>query len=100
MVELNFCLKGERGICVQGKEHQLLPGLCSLQFMSEVEARFEYGENEPFHMLGIGIPVSTFHHFMSLLPLMTCATNTKNYRKLHRLSSCLKLGIGVKPFNK
>lgn len=64
MVELNFCLKGERGISVQGKEHQLLPGLCSLQFMSEVEARFEYVGNEPFYMLGIGIPVSTFHHFM------------------------------------
>ncbi|MDC0759612.1 AraC family transcriptional regulator [Brevibacillus sp. AG] len=64
MVELNFCLKGERGISVQGKEHQLLPGLCSLQFISEVEARFEYVGNEPFYMLGIGIPVSTFHHFM------------------------------------
>ncbi|MFS0553916.1 helix-turn-helix transcriptional regulator [Brevibacillus sp. 179-C9.3 HS] len=64
MVELNVCLKGERGIRVQGKEHQLLPGLCSLQFMSEVEARLEYAGNKPFYMLGIGIPVSTFHHFM------------------------------------
>ncbi|SMF84602.1 AraC-type DNA-binding protein [Paenibacillus uliginis N3/975] len=64
MVELNYCLHGRREITVEGAQYEFVPGSCTLQLMNEVGANFEFIGNEPYLMLGIGIPVSTFHHFM------------------------------------
>jgi AraC-like DNA-binding protein len=64
MIELNYCLQGKREISVAGAQYEFVPGTCTLQFMNEVGVRFEFSRNQPYHMLGIGIPVSTFHHFM------------------------------------
>ncbi|MEK3724428.1 helix-turn-helix transcriptional regulator [Paenibacillus sp. FSL H8-0034] len=64
MVELNYCLQGAREVSVAGMRHEFVPGNCTLQFMNHADVRFEFDGNQPFLMLGIGIPVSTFHHFM------------------------------------
>jgi AraC-like DNA-binding protein len=64
MVELNFCLQGTREISVEGVQHEFVPGSYSIQFMKEVGAAFNFKENEPYLMLGIGIPVPTFHRYM------------------------------------
>lgn len=64
MVELNFCLQGAREVTVNGKAYEFTSGMSSLQFMNAMNASFTYSEKEPFLMLGIGIPVPTFHHFM------------------------------------
>ncbi|MBP1995564.1 helix-turn-helix transcriptional regulator [Paenibacillus eucommiae] len=64
MIELSYCFQGARELSLSGKRHEHLPGSCTLQFMNKPEARFEFSGNQSFHMLGIGIPVATFHHFM------------------------------------
>lgn len=64
MVELTYCIQGARETNIGGDRHELLPGSCTLQFINEVDASFEFSANQPFLMLGIGIPVATFHHFM------------------------------------
>ncbi|MCQ6557217.1 helix-turn-helix transcriptional regulator [Paenibacillus mendelii] len=64
MVELNYCLQGAREVIVSGKRYEFVPGNCALQFMNQADVQFEFDGNQPFLMLGIGIPVSTFHHFM------------------------------------
>jgi AraC-like DNA-binding protein len=64
MVELNYCLQGKREVSVDGVQYEFVPGSCTLQLMNEVGSQFEFQGNESYLMLGIGIPVSTFHHFM------------------------------------
>ncbi|NQX68315.1 helix-turn-helix transcriptional regulator [Paenibacillus alba] len=64
MVELNYCLQGKREIHVGGAQYEFVPGICSLQFMNEVDVEFQFNGNHPYLMLGIGIPVTTFHHYM------------------------------------
>lgn len=64
MVELNFCLHGSREVAADGKTYEFTAGMSTLQFMNEMSAHFTYSEKEPFLMLRIGIPVSTFDHFM------------------------------------
>ncbi|MFD2170808.1 helix-turn-helix transcriptional regulator [Tumebacillus lipolyticus] len=64
MVELSFCLDGTRGVSVEGAQHVYAPGSCALQFINQTSVRFEFAGNRPLRMLGIAIPVSTFHHFM------------------------------------
>ncbi|WP_369436315.1 helix-turn-helix domain-containing protein [Lysinibacillus fusiformis] len=64
MVELSFCMQGARGILISGLEHEMASGTCSLQFIEQVVANFSFHKNECYKMVGIGIPVSTFNHFM------------------------------------
>jgi AraC-like DNA-binding protein len=64
MVELYYCLQGAREVSLSGIRHELTPGTCALQFVKQAEARFEFSGNQPFHMLSIAIPISTFHYFM------------------------------------
>ncbi|GAA3404331.1 AraC family transcriptional regulator [Paenibacillus hodogayensis] len=64
MVELNYCLQGSRELQVGGSTYEYARGDCTLQFMKPGEARFWFKENEPWHMLGIGIPVSAFQRFL------------------------------------
>ncbi|MDR4999665.1 helix-turn-helix transcriptional regulator [Brevibacillus parabrevis] len=65
MVELNFCMQGARALHIKGRQHEFTTGTCSLQFMGQFEAAFEYRRDDPFYMLGIGIPVTTFREFMA-----------------------------------
>ena len=64
MVELSFCLRGTREISIEGEQYEFAPGSCSLQFMNQLGAEFEFNENQSYLLLGIGIPISTFHHYM------------------------------------
>ncbi|GIN71725.1 hypothetical protein J14TS2_22000 [Bacillus sp. J14TS2] len=64
MVELSCCFKGARTTSVSGIEYEVTPGSCTLQFINQVDAKFELNKDESFHMLSVGIPVSTFHRFM------------------------------------
>lgn len=64
MIELNYCLQGRREIAVEGSQYEFAPGSCALQLINEVGVRFEFIRNQPYRMLGIGIPVATFHHFI------------------------------------
>ncbi|MFJ6210510.1 helix-turn-helix transcriptional regulator [Lysinibacillus sp. NPDC092081] len=65
MVELSFCLQGNRGVYISGSEYEISSGTCSLQFIEQVGANFMFHKNQSYQMVGIGIPVSTFNHFMS-----------------------------------
>lgn len=65
MVELNYCLQGSREVHVNGKSYAFTPGMCSLQLIQETGVHFEFDGNQPYVMLGIGIPVATFHHFVA-----------------------------------
>ncbi|ALP39353.1 AraC family transcriptional regulator (plasmid) [Paenibacillus sp. IHB B 3084] len=64
MVELTCCFRGGREVQASGVRHEIVPGHFSLQLLKPGEAHFEFTANEQFTMLGIGIPVSTFHYFM------------------------------------
>jgi AraC-like DNA-binding protein len=65
MVELSYCFQGAREVSLGGKRYEVVPGSCALQFMNQTaDAHFDFSGNQPFQMLGIGIPVDTFHHFM------------------------------------
>ncbi|MFT9819084.1 helix-turn-helix transcriptional regulator [Lysinibacillus sp. NPDC056185] len=65
MVELSLCLQGNRGVYISGSEYEISSGTCSLQFIEQVGANFMFHKNQSYQMVGIGIPVSTFNHFMS-----------------------------------
>ena len=67
MVELSYAVQGGRGLRVDGEEYSMMPGLCSLQFINQAEYCFEFGGREAFTMVSIGIPVTSFHHFMEAL---------------------------------
>ncbi|OPA75246.1 AraC family transcriptional regulator [Paenibacillus selenitireducens] len=64
MVELSFCIQGTREVSVSGLHFELVPGSCILQFLDPTEVHFSFERNKSLTLLGIGIPVSTFHHFM------------------------------------
>ncbi|MBW7460076.1 AraC family transcriptional regulator, partial [Paenibacillus sepulcri] len=64
MVELSYCLQGAREIRVSGAEFEVAPGSYTLQFVNPAKASMHFGGDQAFQMLSIGIPVSTFHHFM------------------------------------
>ncbi|WP_019419460.1 helix-turn-helix transcriptional regulator [Paenibacillus sp. OSY-SE] len=64
MVELSYCLQGTRRTHLAGTWHETASDSCTLQFVNDVDARFEMNGDEDYVMLGIGIPVPTFHHFM------------------------------------
>lgn len=64
MVELNYCLQGGRKTIVSDFQHEFVPGSCTLQFINQVDASFEFNEHQPLLMLSISLPVPTFHHFM------------------------------------
>jgi len=64
MVELHFCLQGTREVSVAGSRYSFEPGQCGLQFVDRADVQFEFAGEQPYVMLGIGIPVPTFHHFM------------------------------------
>ena len=64
MIELHYCSQGTRQFSVDGEEYHFAPGMISLQLIRETKVRFEFEEERPYQMLGIGIPVSTFHHFL------------------------------------
>lgn len=65
MVELSFCLQGNRGVYISGSEYEISSGTCSLQFIEQVGANFMFHKNQSYQMVGIGIPISTFNYFMS-----------------------------------
>ncbi len=64
MVELSYCLEGTREMHVSGERYKVAPGSYTLQFVNPAEAGLQFSRNQSFQMLSIGIPVSTFHHFM------------------------------------
>lgn len=64
MVELSYTVQGGRGLRVDGEEYSMMPGMCSLQFINQADYCFEFGGKEAFTMISIGIPVTSFHHFM------------------------------------
>lgn len=64
MVELTFCFQGAREVNLPDSSYELVPGSCALQFMKQADVNFAFSGSQPFMLLGIGIPVSTFHHFM------------------------------------
>lgn len=64
MVELSYCFQGAREVSLQGIRQEIVSGTCTLQFMKQEQTRFEFMGKQPFFMLGVGIPVSSFHHFM------------------------------------
>lgn len=64
MIELSYCFQGLREANVSGNQHELASGSCTLQLMKEVNAHFEFKESQPYMMMGIAIPVSTFDYFM------------------------------------
>lgn len=64
MVELSYCLQGSRDILVSGKRYEVAPESYCLQFVNPTEASMHFSKDQSFQMLSIGIPVSTFHHFM------------------------------------
>lgn len=65
MVEISFCLQGTRGVQISDCAYEITAGTCSLQFIEQVEASFLFNKNESYQMVGIGIPVSTFNHYMN-----------------------------------
>lgn len=64
MVEISFCLQGTREVQISGCTYEITAETCSLQFIEQVEASFLFNKNEAYQMVGIGIPVSTFNHYM------------------------------------
>lgn len=64
MVELHYCLQGTRVIHVERNQYEFVPGMCALQLIDEGKVQFEYTGNQPYQELSVGIPISTFHHYM------------------------------------
>ncbi|WP_216633965.1 helix-turn-helix transcriptional regulator [Paenibacillus alvei] len=64
MVELQYCLKGAREVSIAGVKNEFSPDSCSLQFINQANASFEFIGNTTYHMVSVGIPIHTFHHFM------------------------------------
>lgn len=64
MVELSYCIQGSREVHISGVPYVITPGSYSLQFANPAEASMHFSGDQTFQMLSIGIPISTFHHFM------------------------------------
>lgn len=64
MVEISYCLQGTRGVHISNCEYEVTAGTCTLQLMEQVEANFLFNKDESYQMVGIGIPVTTFNHYM------------------------------------
>lgn len=64
MVEVSYCLQGTRGVHISNCEYEVTAGTCTLQLMEQVEANFLFNKDESYQMVGIGIPVTTFNHYM------------------------------------
>ncbi|BFH69058.1 hypothetical protein J27TS7_06400 [Paenibacillus dendritiformis] len=58
------CGPEARGIRVDGEEYSMVPGMCSLRFITQADYCFEFGGKEPFSVISVGIPVTSFHPFM------------------------------------
>ncbi|UHA73711.1 helix-turn-helix transcriptional regulator [Paenibacillus sp. 481] len=65
MIELNFCLQGMRNVRACETTYTFQANRCALQFMGSFDAQLEFDNSEPIVTLGIGIPVTTFQHFMA-----------------------------------
>jgi AraC-like DNA-binding protein len=65
MVELGYCYEGDREMRLPGACHEFKPGNWSLQLINTSEVRLEFGKKRPIQMLGIGMSVTVFHHFMT-----------------------------------
>lgn len=65
MVEFGYCYEGSREISVPGAREEFMPANWSLQLINTSEARLELGQAQSFRMLGIGMSVGVFHHFMT-----------------------------------
>ncbi|ETT74504.1 AraC family transcriptional regulator [Paenibacillus sp. FSL R7-277] len=65
MVEFGYCYEGSREISVPGARQEFMPANWSLQLINTSEARLELGQAQSFRMLGIGMSVGVFHHFMT-----------------------------------
>ncbi|AEI42850.1 helix-turn-helix transcriptional regulator [Paenibacillus mucilaginosus] len=64
MVELHYCMQGTRVLHVERNQYEFVPGMCVLQLVDEGSVQFEFTGNQPYQALSIGIPISTFHHYM------------------------------------
>jgi len=64
MVEIGFCLEGTREVHIANRQYEVKAGTCTLQLIEQVEASFLFKKEESYHMVSIGIPVSTFNHYM------------------------------------
>jgi AraC-like DNA-binding protein len=64
MVELHYCLQGTKVVHVGRNQYEFVPGMCALQLIDEAEAHVEFTGNQPYKELSVGIPISTFHHYM------------------------------------
>ncbi|RXZ80775.1 AraC family transcriptional regulator [Paenibacillaceae bacterium] len=64
MAELSFFLAGGGSVEVGNSVHELVPGNCTLQFMQNFTAHFEYAGNARIHALAIGIPVAMFDDYI------------------------------------
>ncbi len=65
MVELGYCLQGSRTTSLANPRQQIMPGQWSLQLINAESAQLEFDSELPVKMLGIGMSVSTFHHFLT-----------------------------------
>jgi len=64
MVEISYCLQGTRGVHISNRDYEVTAGTCTMQLMEQVEANFIFNKDESYQMVGIGIPVTTFNHYM------------------------------------
>ncbi len=64
MVEIHYGLQGSRQVRIENRQYEFVPDMCSLQLIREAKTRFEFGGNQSYLMLAIGLPVASFHHFM------------------------------------
>ncbi|CAG7645036.1 helix-turn-helix transcriptional regulator [Paenibacillus allorhizosphaerae] len=64
MVELSYCLQGARMVHVPGAQYEVPPGSYTLQLANPAEARLHFPRDQAVQAVSIGIPVTTFHHFM------------------------------------
>ncbi|HAU35030.1 AraC family transcriptional regulator [Lysinibacillus fusiformis] len=64
MVEISYCLQGTRRVHISNCEYRVKAGTCTLQLMESIEANFLFNKDESYQMVSIGIPVTTFNHYM------------------------------------
>ncbi|MGE7988477.1 helix-turn-helix transcriptional regulator [Lysinibacillus fusiformis] len=64
MVEISYCLQGTRSVHISNCEYKVKAGTCTLQLMEPIEANFLFNKDESYQMVSIGIPVTTFNHYM------------------------------------
>lgn len=64
MVELHYCLQGTNAVHVERNQYEFVPGMCALQLIDEGKAQLEFTANQPYQVLSVGIPISTFNHYM------------------------------------